>query len=164
MSKFKMKLITLILLLILNSLFLCNCSIVGLTTGIIIDLKSYEETTINKDTLKTLTSKDQLIIRLKNGETHYGKFNRLETLNDSEAYTSKSVYSEDSTSTLYRDSGWNIVIEEKIGVSSFHNGEITQIKVHKRGYAPLRGFVLGFIIDFIIIYFLINNFELGTGG
>jgi len=159
-----MKLYILILLLISNSLFLYSCSIIGLTTGIIIDLKSYEETTMNKDTLNTLTSKNQLKIRLKNGETHYGKYNRLEILNDTGAYTPNTDKSEDSISTIYRDNDWNIVIDEKTGVNSFHNNEITQIKIHKRGYAPLRGFAMGLMIDLIIYVFLINNFEVGTGG
>ena len=124
-----MKPLTLILLLILNSLFLHSCSIVGLTTGIIIDLKSYEEKTLNKDTLQTLTSDDLLKIQLKNGETHYGKFNRFENLNDHKAGTSITDIYKDSLSTCNTVNAWNIIIDKKQGLSGYSDDEITHIKI-----------------------------------
>jgi hypothetical protein len=152
-----MKLFILILLFISNCLFLYSCSIVGLTTGIIIDLKSYEEMIMNKDTLKTLTSDDWLKIQLKNGETHYGKFNRFEILNNNKVGTSITDIYKDSLSTSNTVNDWNIVIDKKQGVSGFSDDEIKQIKIHQRTYAPIRGFALGFMIDFIVYNFLKNN-------
>ncbi|UCF64006.1 MAG: hypothetical protein JSW33_15800 [bacterium] len=135
-----MKLYVVILLLLVNIFLLSRCSFVGLATGIIIDTRSYEEKAMNSDSLQTLTATDQLKIRLNNSKIRYGKFNRLEILNKAEAGTNSMNNRGDSAAMIIPEKEWKVVINERIGERSYHKNEIRQIEIHKRGYAPVKGF------------------------
>ena len=78
-------------------------------------------------------------------------------MNDHKAGTSITDIYKDSLSTCNTVNAWNIIIDKKQGLSGYSDDEITHIKIHHRTYAPIKGFALGFMIDFLVYNFLKNN-------
>lgn len=92
-------------ILVFSTLLIQSCSITGLTTGIIINSRSFEEIPVHEDTLQALPSDNEIKVTLQGGKNHYGKFLKVE-----------------------------------------------KISVYQKNYAPIIGFTIGLMIDFMIFH------------
>ena len=158
-----MKSVSIILLLIGSHFLIEGCSIIRLTSGIIIDSRSYQEKTVNEDTLKALTSRDIVGIRLKDGKIHYGKFYRLERTVKKEAGITGTKLKKDSVSESEGITEWNLLLKKKGTVVGFKMSEIKRINIHKNTYAPIPELCLGFMIDFMVFNILKGTIDWRVG-
>ena len=141
-------------ILVFSTLLIQSCSITGLTTGIIINSRSFEEIPVHEDTLQALPSDNEIKVTLQGGKNHYGKFLKVEILEDNENITlSNTNGHKDSTSNQKAMIGdWSISIEMGKEILRFTNEEVEKISVYQKNYAPIIGFTIGLMIDFMIFH------------
>jgi hypothetical protein len=151
--------------LIVSILFLLqSCSIIGLTTGIIYDSKSYDEVSLSADSLKKIKPNEYLKIYLTNGNKHVGRFNKIELLNTIISDTATIDSSKNNLLMKKMDDKWSLQIEKKYETKTFTNDEIEELKVYRNNYASLGGCALGLMIDTVILYLIFKDFHWGSPG